>query len=350
MAKLRALFVAVHRPNRSPGQRFRFEQYLSYLRGRDIDCTFSFLLDETDDAIFYGSSDTVGKAALAGRAILKRANEAIRLLLEPSYDVVFVFREALFFGPPFFEEAVARSRAKLIFDLDDAIWIPTVSEGNRRFAFLRFTEKVDRIMSRADRVLGGCRYIADYAKKWNSQVEVVPTTIDTIDYRRQAAALPGKQRSDDRICIGWSGSVPTSRYFQTALPVLRRIKERFGDRVRFSVVGDGSFRDAGLGIEGRPWRADTEVADLCDMDIGLMPMPDEEFAYGKCGLKGLQYMSLGVAAVMSPIGVNSEIVQHGVNGFVPAHEDEWVECLSRLVEDPSLREKFRTEGQRTVDE
>ena len=105
-----------------------------------------------------------------------------------------------------------------------------------------------------------------------------------------------------------------------------------------------------LGIEGLPWRRDTELADLGAMDIGIMPLPDDEWAKGKCGLKGLQYMGLGLPTIMSPVGVNGEIITDGVDGFLATTTDEWVEKLSRLVEDADLRCRMGEAARRTVEQ
>jgi glycosyltransferase involved in cell wall biosynthesis len=137
-------------------------------------------------------------------------------------------------------------------------------------------------------------------------------------------------------------------HFRRALPILRRIRERYGDRVEFKLIGDAGFHDEELGIHGIRWSAATEVDDLYEFDIGIMPLPDDEWSRGKCGLKGLQYMALEIPTVMSPVGVNTEIIDDGANGFLASSEDEWVEKVGRLIESPELRAKFGSAGRQTV--
>jgi glycosyltransferase involved in cell wall biosynthesis len=132
------------------------------------------------------------------------------------------------------------------------------------------------------------------------------------------------------------------------LPVLRRVKDRLGDGVVFKVIGDGSFREPELGIVGAPWRLASEVEDLRSIDVGIMPLPDDEWSRGKCGLKGLQYMALGIPTVMSPVGVNSEILRDGESGYLPRSEDDWVERLCALAGDATLRRRVGDAGRDVV--
>jgi glycosyltransferase involved in cell wall biosynthesis len=339
---MRFLFLAVHAPDRAPSQRFRFEQYLTSLRRRGIECDFSWLLDADGASLLYSTGNVVRKALLTMRSL------ATRTLQLPSlrrYDLVFVQREALFIGGPFIERTAKALGARLVLDFDDSIWLNETSEFNRRFALLKSAKKVPRLVAMADLVFAGNAYLAEYARRFNDRVTIVPTTIDTDRYVPRV-----EPRSDDEpICVGWSGSFSTIAHLRLALPILRRLKQRFGARIRFKVIGDSSFRDDELGIVGMPWRLESELHDLCDIDIGLMPLPDNEWTRGKCGLKGLQYMALGVPTLMSPVGVNVEIIQHGQNGFLPRTEDEWTDTISRLIEDPGLRARIGAAGRRRVE-
>ena len=142
----------------------------------------------------------------------------------------------------------------------------------------------------------------------------------------------------------------TIQHFDLMIPVLRRLRERYGDAVRFKVIGDGRYRDEELGIQGQAWSEQTEVSDLSDIDIGVMPLPDDEWARGKCGLKGLQYMALEIPTIMSQVGVNTEIIDDGVNGFLAGDEDEWLTKLTSLIESTELRGKLGSAGRETVEQ
>lgn len=312
------------------------------LRRHGFEFEVSNLLDAADDKVFYGGGNPLRKGLILAKGGLKRLADVRRY---PNYDIVFVQREAWMLGTTFFESQVRGSGAKLVFDFDDSIWLMDTSAANKKWEWLKNPRKTEQNIRLADLVFAGNPYLADYARQFNRNVHIVPTTIDTDAY------TPGPA-SDAKgpLTIGWSGSVTTIRHFEFARPALMKLKERFGRRVSFQVIGDARFKDPDLGVTGLPWLPETEVEDLRQFDVGIMPLPDDEWARGKCGLKGLQYMALGIPTIMSPVGVNSDIIQHGENGFLAASEGEWLDCLSRLLDSPTLRRKVGEAGRATVQE
>lgn len=336
----RILFVAAHRPGRSPSQRFRFEQYIDYLRENGIDSDFSFLVSPADDLFIYEKGHLLNKLGFLRRSYHIR-NLDLRSLKK--YDAVFVQREALMFRSVKFEKAYSLG-SKLLFDFDDAIWLMDISEGNRQWKWLKDPSKTEKIIRMSHMVFAGNRFLYNYAMRFNENVKIVPTTIDTDYHKKQA--LPGK----GKICIGWTGSITTIKHFRMAENFLKKIKEKFGDKIYFKVIGSESYQNKELGIKGVRWQAGTEIKDLSEIDIGIMPLPDDEWAKGKCGFKGLQYMAMEIPTVMSPVGVNTEIVKNGENGFLASDDDEWIEKISELLESKELREKFGMRGRQAVTE
>lgn len=335
----KVLLLCVHRPNRSPSQRFRIEQYLSYLSSHGYEFEFSYLLDARDDTHFYKRGKFWQKALVVLRGLGKRISQTWKW---KQYDLVFVQREGIMVGTAFLELFLAR-RLPLIYDFDDSIWIPNISEANACFAFLKTTHKIRQMIQAAALVFAGNPYLADYAGNFNSKVRVVPTTIDTDLYQPQ-----GNSDRPGPVCIGWSGSFSTVQHFKLAIPALMRIKELYGSRVCFKIIGDADYFCQELDTQGCAWRAETEVFDLLELDIGLMPLPDDEWARGKCGLKGLQYMALGIPTLMSPVGVNTQIIENGVNGYLPTTTEDWVETLSHLVDSVQERRRIGQAGRQTV--
>jgi glycosyltransferase involved in cell wall biosynthesis len=335
----RILFVSAHPRGLAPSQRFRFEQYVDFLAQHGFDTSFAPIIREDEYPLLYAPGNTARKAAIFGRGLATRVWQALK---RKDYDVAIVQREAIQLGTTVFESAVARSKAKLVFDFDDAIWLSDTSPANRRMSFLKRPEKVSRLIAMSDMVWAGNAYLADYALRFNTRVDVVPTTIDTDDY------LPCGDRSAAPVCLGWTGSVSTIKHFEIAVPALTRIRERFGGRVTFKVIGDGSYRNEALGVRGVPWQAATETRDICEVDVGMMPLPDDPWARGKCGLKALQFMAMEIPVVTSPVGVNTDIVAHGVNGYLAATEDEWFERLASLVESAEQRRSFGHAARETV--
>lgn len=340
MRKKRILYVAPHRADRAPGQRFRFEQYRPFLERNGYEVEMSPLLSESDDQIFYQRGHYGSKALIQLRSIRKRTRDVARA---DTFDVIVIYREALFTGSTRFERRFSESRAKVVFDFDDAIWRPDVSSGNRMLRWLKRPDKTREIIALSDRVIAGNNVLADYARRFNTNVEVIPTTIDTDEYRAVT-----KTREPEPITIGWTGSLTTIKHFELAVPFLRALKARYGGRLAIDVIGDASYVNEALGIRGVEWRRDQEVDRLSKIDIGIMPLPDDEWSKGKCGLKGLQYMALGIPSLLSPIGVNREIVRHWVNGFLPTTDDEWVEQIDALIRSRELRQRVGAAGRQTV--
>ena len=174
-------------------------------------------------------------------------------------------------------------------------------------------------------------------------MSIIPTTIDTETYT---------PKDDSMICgrpvIGWSGSLTTLKHLRTVISPLQQLG-KFLD-FRLKVLGNEDFPIAGIEVESKGWDRDSEVPDLHSFDIGIMPLPDDAWSRGKCGLKALQYMALGIPTVASPVGVNSEIIEEGKNGVLATSEQEWVEKLSLLLSDEALRERLSREGRKTVEE
>jgi glycosyltransferase involved in cell wall biosynthesis len=335
------LFASVHPPGRAPSQRFRYEQYIGFLAEHGFRTTFAPVLKPEDYDVVYSEGGYLKKGLIAGRGLARRLLEAARLR---RFDIVFVQREAVQLGTAWFEALAARARPPLVFDFDDAIWLRNVSDANRNLAWLKRPAKTAKLIAMADLVFAGNAYLADYARRINPRVSIVPTTIDT-DYHVRDTTVP----RGPAVCIGWTGSSTTLQHFDLVVPVLRRLKERYGDQLRFKLIGDPDYRHEKLGIRGEPWNAATEVRDLSDIDIGVMPLPDDEWARGKCGLKGLQYMALEIPTVMSPVGVNTEIIEDGVNGFLADGQDEWFAKLSTLIESESLRRELGSASRQTVE-
>jgi glycosyltransferase involved in cell wall biosynthesis len=218
-----------------------------------------------------------------------------------------------------------------------------ISSNNRIFSWLKDGAKTSKIVQLSNLVFAGNQYLAEYAKNFNKNVVIIPTTIDTDLYHPKYNAI-----KKDKVVIGWSGSISTIEHFQFAIPALESIKKTFGNRVEVKVIGDGSYRNDTLGIIGLPWRMDTELQELQSFDIGIMPLPKDEWTKGKCGLKGLQYMALEIPTIMSPVGVNTTIIEDGMNGYLAESKEDWIEKLTRLIESPDLRSELGKRGRKTV--
>lgn len=324
----------------SPGQRYRLEQWEPLLRERGVDITFAAFEDEDLHALLYKRGMMGKKLRLVTRALGRRLSLVRKV---KDYDLVYLLREAALLGPPLFERLIAQSGVPMIFDFDDAIFVSYRSPSNGYLSYLKFASKTKTICRISSHVMVGNPYLADYARQVNDQVTVIPTTIDTEKYR-----VPERKKKDGPVVIGWTGSYSTVQHLDTMRGALKKLAEKESFRLR--VIGTPSYECDPVEVEAMKWRAETELEDLSEIDIGMMPLPDDRWSKGKCGLKALQFMALGIPTICSPVGVNTDIIQDDQNGFIAATEDEWVEKLTRLLRSAELRQRLGHAGRVTVEE
>ncbi len=304
----------------APSQRFRWEQWGQLLGQFGVDVTFVPFSTKALHA-----ARTAKQQVRAARLALSRLPSWIRDLTQArEVDVVVVQRNAAVAGPPFAELAFTKIGVPVVYDFDDAIYLPPETGDTSLRRVLRCDWRVGVVAKRATLVTVGNPTLAEYAQRYNPRVEIVPTTI-------HIAAYPRKPESSDRLpVIGWSGSRTTAKYLEWILPVLRELHRQ----VRFRVLVMGAKVDlSGLDGECIPWSEETEIAGLHRMDIGLMPSPDTVWARGKCALKALQYLAIGIPAVASDVGVNAQAVPDGRCGFVVRTPEEWRTRLRELLGD-----------------
>lgn len=337
----RLLYIAPHRPNRSPGQRFRFEQYINFLESKGISITYSYLLNARNDKQFYQRGNYFLKLWITLKGFIIRLFDVIRA---SKFDYIIIYREAHFLGFSIFEKWLSHRKAATIFDFDDAIWLNDISESNKNLSWLKSSTKTAKIAKHVNVVSVGNSFLAKYASQFNKNVVIIPTTIDTNIYKYRGA------RSTKIVTIGWIGSYTTLKHFQSAIPMLKTVKQKYAERIDFKVIIDINYNVPELNLTSTKWNANTELAELNKIDIGIMPLPNDEWSQGKCGFKGIQYMSLGIATVMSPVGVNIDIIEHNVNGFLASTDAEWIDCLSQLIESVELRQRFGTAARKTIEE
>jgi glycosyltransferase involved in cell wall biosynthesis len=322
----------------SPGQRFRIEQWEPLLNRRGVEIVYHAFEDHKLHAALYKPGNLTNKLRFIAQAFARRLSSVRQV---KAYDAVYLFREAALLGPPIFERLFERSGVPVIFDFDDAIFVPYVSPANGYLSYLKFPSKTRTICRLATHVMAGNAYLADYARQVNDQVTILPTTIDTEKYRLE-------KRPENHIpIIGWSGSYSTVQHLDTLRTALGKLARQ--EQFRLRVIGTPRYEIDGVDVEAMSWRAATEVADLRPIDIGVMPLPDDKWSRGKCGLKALQYMALGIPTLCSPVGVNGEIIRDGENGFLAATEDQWIDRLTRLLKSAELRKRMGLAGRATVE-
>lgn len=253
------------------------------------------------------------------------------------YDAVFVYREAALIGPALIERLVARQKP-IIYQLDDPLFVPYRSPSNGALSYLKFFGKVKEIIRMSTAVMVNSTAIRHFAEQYNKNVFQVPSVVDTDKFTFD----PADQRRRP-VTVGWSGSPTTLKNVKMIEAPLQEISGNGVCEIR--LIGTGDFGLQGVSYEGLPWRAQTEVEDLRRIQIGLVPLPDDNpWNPYKFIMKTAQYMSLGIVPIGTPMASNVEVIREGENGFFARTAAEWVDRIQTLAFDHQLREIMSATG------
>lgn len=316
--------------------RLRSFQYLPYLKSAGIDVTVAPLFgDDYVRGLYSGniSKIEVLKAYFARLQIILKAQQ---------FNMVWLEYEMLPWLPSWIELDLLPKNIPLVVDYDDAVFH---RYDQHRLGLVRkvLGPKIDAVMRRADVVVVGNEYLGERAKQAGAKrVELLPTVVDAGRY----AVIEKEDTSP--ITIGWIGQPSTAKYLSQLMPALQKMISQYA--VCVVAIGPKPSQFQHLPVEVRAWAEEIEVAEIQQFDIGIMPLTDSLWERGKCGYKLIQYMACGKPVVATPIGVNSVIVQQGVNGFLANTEAEWREALDILCQDAALRKRMGNEGRKMMEQ
>ena len=334
------LVICPHRENTAPSQRLKYEQYFDHWHSNGYEVVVSPFMTRRFQNIVYQPGRILEKVFWVGWGYLRRIRDLLRL---PFYHGAYVHLWVTPFGLPLFEWLYAMVARSFVYDIDDLVFLGHSSEANRFIQALKGRRKMIFLMRKADHVIVCTPHLEAFVQRHNPRTTDISSTIDTDRY------LPVNPYSNERrLTLGWSGSHSTAKYLHLLDDVLKEIGSEIDFRLK--VIGDPSFRMDGVEVDAQEWCEATEVRDLQEIDIGLYPLPDEEWVLGKSGLKALQYMALGIPTVATRIGANSRIIEDGENGFLVSDQEEWKDRLLVLAADPDLRRRVGDAASRTVAE
>lgn len=329
---MKVLWVATY-PELGPSTRYRISQFLPHLEARGVESMFLPLLSNDFYKIFYKPGRRLEKAAKLLRASAARLHDVVRAR---SFDVVVVQREAGLIGPPYFEYLTTHlARRPVVFDLDDAIFV-SLSDTKQASThpilsrLLKDFSKAERIARWATEVVVSSRHSAEWARRLNDRVTLIPTVVDGSIFR------PDPAKNNAVPVVGWIGSPSAAPQLEAVFPALTRLAREH--RFKLKLVGAGrSFEIPGVEVENLSWSLEREVDDFRSLDIGICPLFDDAWSRGKPGFKPLIYLACGVPQVTSPIGGVTDFVRDGDQGFFARNADEWYAGLKKLLESPELR-------------
>jgi len=251
-------------------------------------------------------------------------------------DVIFVQRKRL---PRTVLLFLKRLKKKILYDFDDAVMFKNSLSKNPYS--LRRTLSFKRMLHYTDLVVAGNEFLKKEAEKYHGRVKVLPTPIDAERYQKK------EYNKSDTVNMGWIGDHGSIHYMESYKDVWETIGRKYAN-VILTIICDTFIDTKHITLRRIPWSYEREIDDLMSLDIGLMPLFDDLWSKGKCGFKIIQYLGVGVPVVCTPVGINRDVVQDGVHGLWANTKDEWIEKLSTLIENGSLREKMGKEGRRKI--
>lgn len=315
----------------APGQRLKYEQYFDHWRSNGFEVTVRSFISVPFQKIIYK------RGYLSQKILFTLLGYVYRFLLIFSikkYDITYIFLNVTPFGTTLFEWIYYKLSKRLIYDIDDLVFLKPKSEVNKLTFLLKSGDKPVFLMKRAHHVITCTPYLDEFVRKYNTNTTDISSTINTETY------LPVNSYIQEKIItLGWSGSHSTSKYLQLLRPVLLELKKTHS--FKLLVIGDSSFEMEGIDLESRAWNAEEEVQQLQRIDIGLYPLPlEDNWVMGKSGLKALQYMALGIPTIATAIGANFRVINNEHDGFLVTTKAEWLSALTSLIENPDLRKKI----------
>lgn len=333
------LFLTPYPFDTAASQRFRFEQYFEVLDNNNIKYQVEPFWESKAWEILYKKGDSYSKLWFLIKGIVRRWLLVFACL---KYDYIFVHREIYPVGIKFLIFVLTKVfRRKIIYDFDDAIWLPNFADNNKKYAFIKSYGQVPFLCKKAYKISVGNEYLKEYALQFNDNVIVNPTTIDTDKLHNRTIEY---DFSD--FVIGWTGTHSTLKYVEDLLPIFDDLIKLFPFKLMIISDLPPDFQRPYLKFV--KWNKESEIDDLLNFNIGIMPLHDDKWAKGKCGFKALQYMSLGIPAMVSNVGVNNQIVSHQDNGWVCDTIENWQEYLDHVLKSPEHSAKLGKQAREAI--
>jgi len=327
----------------APTQRLKYEQYFPALEREGYQFTISSFQTPRFWKIIYNKGKILEKAFWVLIGYLKRFFDLLRA---PFYDGIFVNLWVTQLGWPFFEQLLFLFNNKVIYDLDDMVFLNNDVPGtNKLIAKMKGRRKPIILMRNAKYVIVCTPKLEEIALSLNKYKRVIDIS-STFNVQRFVAVKKYEQR--DVTTIGWTGTHSTIAFLESLQPVLAELSKR--SRIKLLVIANKEYRMKDVDTEFIPWKEASEVEDLQKIEIGLYPIPANEWSLGKSSLKALTYMAIGIPFVATAYGTNYRIMENGIHGFLALTNEEWLQSLTTLISDVDLRKRMGTEGRKRVEE
>jgi glycosyltransferase involved in cell wall biosynthesis len=330
LTKLKILFLTKY-PIAGASSRYRVYQYLPYLRSKRHYCQVSSFYSDRDFALIYQKGKLIFKLWMVAKGFLRRIKDALLLF---RFDLVYMQREALPFGPLWFERICQLFKIKMIFDYDDALFIFKPSSSTPMSDKFKRPQRIPNIFSRVDCVFAGNAYLKQQALQYCQCAKTMYVAEDLSKITPRA-----DHHNNDKLIIGWLGSPSTEKYLEFVREPIEKLVEHF-PKLELLIIGGGQFKSEHITVRHEKWTLEGEDQLLKQFTVGIMPLPDEEWSKGKSGGKARTYMASMIPAVCMDIGFNQTLIAHGHTGFLVKSNLQWFETLTRLLSDHGLRQNI----------
>lgn len=325
--------------NVSPGQRVRIEFWEEFLKNAGWEIEYFQFENESLHEILYKEGNSAAKLRRLFECYLRQFN---RVISKTNADLIFIYREVSLIGPALLERIIARKKIPIIYDIDDPVFLPYRSPVNGWASLLKFPQKTHKLFELSTHIIAINDLIGNYAARFNKNVSIIPNCVDTNIYIPPADNV----NTDKDVKMIWIGSHSTMQNLIEIAEPIKVVQTKCNSPLL--VIGAGSSGLDGINLEVRQWTAKTEVQDLQEGKIGLLPVNDLEWNHWKFFYKTIQYMAIGIPVIARDIGSNTKIIENGINGFVVKSNQEWVEKIMLLINNENLRKKMGEAARQTV--
>jgi L-malate glycosyltransferase len=317
------------------GQRLKYEQYFDDWRSRGYDISVSSFMDMAMWRRVYEPGHMVVKIWGTLKGYLRRFGDLFRIR---RYDIVYVFMWVTPLGTSLIERIVRALARRLIFDVEDNV---LVGQGldrhpNAIIRFIKGKSKARFLIRTADHVITSSPFLNDICLE-TSRKRACTYISSSVDTNRFVPPVPAAPDCAP-VTIGWTGTFSTKVYLDLLRPVFAELARRA--RFRLRVIGNFEYELPGVDLEVLRWSKASEVEDMQGIDIGVYPLPIDDWVMGKSGLKAIQYMAFGKAIVATDVGTTPLLIRDGENGLLVRTEEEWIDALEKLIHDPALRARL----------
>lgn len=326
----------------APSQRLKYEQYLEFLESNGYRFFVFPFFSNSAWKILYKKGFFAEKICYTILGYLKRFFFLFKL---NSFDILYIHLWVTPIGMPIFEWIYSLMGKEIIYDIDDLVFLGVKSKANASIPFLKTSSKTNVLLKNASHVITCTPYLDKYARKFNPNTTDISSTVNLAEYQFQ-----NKKIDKSPITLGWSGSHSTSQYLTLLKPVFEQLAKKY--QIRLFVIGDDEVNFKEIPTISKKWDRKTEVEDLSQIDIGLYPLPNEQWVYGKSGLKAIQYMALGIPTIATNIDTISRIIENNYNGFLVDPDDltGWIKSIQHLIEGEHLYQDFSQKARNTIEE